>query len=164
LTLPVSHSWFVAENINLAFRKPGYLSSVDHDSTSYLALDGRRKPNKWVTDYTKHTCSRTLEEAAPYFHVDLGSVHIIREVVIYNQKLCELECFADLFELVWFPLLFFHFLSSWKGNERISGLDIGLVEPLYKSKQAWWMNTHTEPSVICSDTCRYTILRCLERI
>jgi len=86
------------------------MSSSVHKSDFYYALDGKRKPNNWVTDISKHTCSRTKEETAPWWQVDLASVYIVREVVIYNQKLCELECFADLFELS-FSLL--NFNATW---------------------------------------------------
>ena len=84
------------------------MSSVLLKSYSSKALDGKRKPNYWVTDHTKHTCSRTQKESAPWWEVDLASVYIIREVVIYKEGLCELDSFADLFELMLFSVLYFN--------------------------------------------------------
>ena len=86
---------FFTENINLALGKLGLLSSTYHTSKFYNSLDGNRTPK---------ICSRTKEEVGPWWQVDLESVYIIREVVIYNQRPCELDSFADLFELMPFSL------------------------------------------------------------
>ena len=84
------------------------MSSVLYKSYPSFALDGKRTPNYWVMDNTKHTCSRTNVETAPWWQVDLASVYIIREVVIYKESRSELERFADLFELMLFSVLYFN--------------------------------------------------------
>ena len=68
-------------------------SSQDMSSISF-ALDGERK----------RTCFRPPAAETTWWQVDLASVYIISEVVIYSDNR-KLECFADLFELMLFSLL-----------------------------------------------------------
>ena len=81
--------------INLALGKHTTTSSVLHGSTGDKAVDGKREPNVWTKDPTTHTCSSVDK----WWQVDLEAIYVIREVVIYNQNSCKLECFAELTEL-----------------------------------------------------------------
>jgi len=83
--------------INLALGKYTETSSVLYGSTGDKAVDGKREPNVWTTDPTTHTCSSVDKDA--WWQVYLEAIYVIREVVIYNQNRCELECFAELTEL-----------------------------------------------------------------
>ena len=85
--------------INLALGKPTKMSSVYKHADSWKGVDGKRVPNVFVNDHTKHTCAAANDDKPAWWQVDLEAVYVIRKVVFtpqYSQP-GELQCFAALF-------------------------------------------------------------------
>jgi hypothetical protein len=70
--------------VNLALNQPTWQVCTLHNYDSSLAVDGNRDGNLENMSVT-HTCEK-LDN--PWWRVDLGSLHRIVNVVIYNRRDC----------------------------------------------------------------------------
>ncbi|XP_077868793.1 uncharacterized protein LOC144359476 [Saccoglossus kowalevskii] len=66
---------------NVALNKSVYESSVWYGNTADKAVDGDTTP-----DLYSGTCFHSAEESEPWWRVDLGSIHYVYKVYIYNRQ------------------------------------------------------------------------------
>jgi len=92
ITLLMTHHVFA--DVNLALGKPAQQSSTDYGGDAKRAVDGNNNGNYWA-----NSVSHTKNELA-WWQVDLGSIHQIRNIRIWNRTDCCGERLSNFYLLV----------------------------------------------------------------